>query len=250
MANPGVRWVVGGWCAFLAENFILSENRQQIIEQVGENGYQAAYSTLSTASVASIFYGYRKHADRSLRRGLPLRGAGLVLKASGAALLAQGLPALRNFGDDCGGAKKPSGDGGGGGDPKASMKSMCPMDLQWAKNAEGCEVYGAKRVTRHPQLWGAALYGIGAAASAACPVVQAASLGFVPAAVLLGGHMDNRYQRGVGGTMSEEVRTTTSHVPFVAVATGHQSLEQAWAESKRTNAAVGAFLATFVTLLM
>jgi hypothetical protein len=38
LQNKGVLFIGGGWAGFIAENLILSENRQWIIEKFGENG--------------------------------------------------------------------------------------------------------------------------------------------------------------------------------------------------------------------
>eukprot|EP01061_Rhynchopus_euleeides_P017270 TRINITY_DN28733_c0_g1_i1.p1 TRINITY_DN28733_c0_g1~~TRINITY_DN28733_c0_g1_i1.p1 ORF type:complete len:238 (+),score=72.00 TRINITY_DN28733_c0_g1_i1:170-883(+) len=228
--HPGVKWVVGGWTAFFAENIIMSENRTEIIEAIGKEGYFATYSLLSTLSVASIATGYYRHADKAKRRSFPLRGAGLALRIMGASAVSQSLPALKNLSASA--------------DPAEyeGMKAFCPMDLKWAKNAEGKEVYGFKRITRHPQLWGAAVYGIGAAVGSACPVTAAAALGFTPCALVMGAHIDSRYERGIGGTMSDEVRETTSNIPFVAAAMGKQDVAAAIAESKQTNCMVAGLL--------
>ena len=224
--HPGVKWVVGGWTAFFAENIILSENRTAIIDAFGEDGYMAGYSTLSTLSMGSVFLGYYKHAKWRPAR-LPLKYLGVGMRMLGAAAVAQSLPPLRNFNTGSG----------------AGMKAFCPMDLQWSKNAEGKEVYGFKRITRHPQLWGCAVFGMGTAIGSVCPVTRAVALGFTPCALIMGAHIDSRYSRGIGGTMSEEVKTTTSLIPFYAVATGDQDLAQAWDEAKQTNAIAAGLLA-------
>ena len=35
VANKGVQWVAMGWAAFIAENVVLSENRQTIVKYAG-----------------------------------------------------------------------------------------------------------------------------------------------------------------------------------------------------------------------
>ena len=51
---------VGG---FLAENFIMSENRQWLIENLpnGSAGYHSLYNTLSSLACCSVAYGYFRH---------------------------------------------------------------------------------------------------------------------------------------------------------------------------------------------
>ena len=61
LRDRGVRWIGLGWCGFLAENIVLSENRTWIISAIGDTGYHATYSALSTAATASIAYGIIRH---------------------------------------------------------------------------------------------------------------------------------------------------------------------------------------------
>ena len=61
-SGSALRWAVGGWSFFIAENLILSENRAHIIEALGddekETNYHRVYGSLSTAATASILYAY------------------------------------------------------------------------------------------------------------------------------------------------------------------------------------------------
>merc|ERR1711957_28961 len=61
LANKGVRWIGGGWVFFIAENLILSHNRSDIINSIGDGNYHTVYNTLSTAACGSIGYGFFKH---------------------------------------------------------------------------------------------------------------------------------------------------------------------------------------------
>jgi hypothetical protein len=61
LRDKGVRWIGAGWTAFLAENLILSHNRDAIIDKVGDKNYHRLYNTLSTCACASILYGYIRH---------------------------------------------------------------------------------------------------------------------------------------------------------------------------------------------
>jgi len=54
LRNPGVRWVAVGWTGFITENLLLSENRQAIIEAIGDREYHLIYSSLSTIACSSI----------------------------------------------------------------------------------------------------------------------------------------------------------------------------------------------------
>ncbi|KAJ9441477.1 hypothetical protein DIPPA_34357 [Diplonema papillatum] len=236
MANPGVRWVMAGWTGFIAENLIISENRTAIIDAMGDAGYHAAYSTLSTLSVGSILYGYAKYGRAPGNASWPLRAVGATLKMTGAVLLSQGLPPLRKLPGTANEVVKK-------GDAECGMRNMCPIDLTWAKTVEGKRVYGAKRITRHPELWGMAFIGLGTCVATTNPVRAAAAFGFFPVALFLGEHQDSRFTRGIGGVLPPDVAATTTNIPFLSVVKGTQSLEDAWQEAKQTNAVVAAAIA-------
>ena len=39
LRHPGVRLIGGGWAFFIAENVVISENREAIIASIGDNYY-------------------------------------------------------------------------------------------------------------------------------------------------------------------------------------------------------------------
>ena len=59
LAHPSVYLCGGGWLFFVAENAVLSENRQVFIDRLGDRGYKSCYGLLSTCSLASVAYGAR-----------------------------------------------------------------------------------------------------------------------------------------------------------------------------------------------
>ena len=61
LAHPAVYLCGGGWLFFVAENAVLSENRQVFIDRLGERGYKSCYGLLSTCSLASVAYGLWRH---------------------------------------------------------------------------------------------------------------------------------------------------------------------------------------------
>ena len=64
-SHKGVKLIVGGWSFFIAENLILSQNRQYVVEKLGsERKYLALYACLSTFACASIGTGFFKHGIR------------------------------------------------------------------------------------------------------------------------------------------------------------------------------------------
>eukprot|EP01060_Flectonema_neradi_P031724 TRINITY_DN4891_c1_g3_i1.p1 TRINITY_DN4891_c1_g3~~TRINITY_DN4891_c1_g3_i1.p1 ORF type:complete len:246 (+),score=30.18 TRINITY_DN4891_c1_g3_i1:41-778(+) len=239
MTARGVRWVALGWVGFIGENLVMSENRELVIEQFGKNAYHGLYGLLSTISMGSVGYGMMKYKTPKGSIAGPRKAISIGLKVVGMMGLSQGFPPLRNIGFDAPEAPVVETS------PARPASSMCPIDLSWRKNAEGKEVYGIRRITRHPQLWSLSFLGAGVAIGTTCPVVATASLGVLPVTLILGSHQDSRFKRGIGQQMSETVQNTTSHVPFYAVMTGDQLASQAWYESKKTNAVL-AGLATAI----
>lgn len=63
LKDKGVKFILIGWTSFIAENVVVSHNRDYIINQLGgENTYRQIYSCLSTMAMSSIAYGYFKYA--------------------------------------------------------------------------------------------------------------------------------------------------------------------------------------------
>eukprot|EP00587_Corethron_hystrix_P012597 CAMPEP_0113302202 /NCGR_PEP_ID=MMETSP0010_2-20120614/3113_1 /TAXON_ID=216773 ORGANISM="Corethron hystrix, Strain 308" /NCGR_SAMPLE_ID=MMETSP0010_2 /ASSEMBLY_ACC=CAM_ASM_000155 /LENGTH=172 /DNA_ID=CAMNT_0000155953 /DNA_START=128 /DNA_END=643 /DNA_ORIENTATION=+ /assembly_acc=CAM_ASM_000155 len=134
LTSTAMKWAVGPFTLFIAENFILSENRTAIIQfldkdandrtegtdgvlhregtkrselsaspTVGDDRYHVLYGACSTAACASILYGYRykvrnaaPHFPPGSLIGGP-RGIALsfLLQTSGLILLSQTLPKLQ-----------------------------------------------------------------------------------------------------------------------------------------------------------
>eukprot|EP00976_Prorocentrum_cordatum_P097118 1190863-Prorocentrum_minimum.AAC.3 len=98
LADRGVKWVALGWGAFVAENVILSENRQSIVELAGEQGYVRLYGSLSTLCLTSTAYGYLRHARAQGPRLFPaLAGPSIPRNALAFALQAVGFAGLSQF---------------------------------------------------------------------------------------------------------------------------------------------------------
>ena len=228
-SGSALRWAVGGWSFFIAENLILSENRAHIIEALGddekETNYHRLYGSLSTAATASILYAYVVKA----RGALPLQwlGAppawrlviGFGLQALGLAGMSQMLPAIQNpvrvaatSQDPLAPAERPS------------FEIGCPFDFK-PSEAAGPGPHGLSRVSRHPTFWSLACVCLGAAAMVPS-LPQAAWLAMPTAVALIGGaHSDSRKRRGMaknGGKLTPELDAVTSNVPFIAMLSGAQ----------------------------
>ena len=96
-ANKGVRWVAMGWTGFIVENLVLSQNREEIIKNLGDDTYHYIYNTLSTATCGSIAFGLYKHGNTGpfLNKRLPIRALGAVVQTIGVVGLSQLAPAVQ-----------------------------------------------------------------------------------------------------------------------------------------------------------
>lgn len=199
-SHPGVRYVTLGWASFIAENLILSENRQTIIGELGESKYRMAYGSLSTLTMSSVAYGYFRHRPGPLlfasgAPGFVGKVAASGFQTMGLIFVAQQLPSLQLPLASASTPSSPvppepvrphtqstpSSEGG--------FVVRCPFDFaadRAAREAEG--PYGLKRITRHPAFWTLGFCGLGVAFWTARTVTAATFAG--PAFVALIGGVD------------------------------------------------------------
>lgn len=220
LGHPAVYLCGGGWAFFVAENCVLSENRQFFIDRLGERGYKSCYGLLSTASLTSVAYGLWRHGP-----GPRLRTVGPASFVLGSALTCVGLvgalnlaPALAN--------------------PLGPDFMGCPLDLKVIRAEKSKDVVGLERVTRHPQFWSLGFLGLGCAAMTPFAGSAAAALGFPLVALINGAHLDSRHRRGMGGSLTKEREAKSSGVPFVALLQNRQAWAPLLDELKPVNSAL------------
>lgn len=241
-----LKWAVGGWLFFVAENAVLSENRTAIIDYLGsDETYHAVYGTCSTIATASILYSYRKLRQQQQSSVLaPISRVRLGIAGSvmsvGLILASQTLPKLQipvelqSTGNSSnGGSENVDTAAAAAVDSEVqpakswNLKVRCPFDFTDKKKDDATgstpAVTGLERITRHPGLWA---FGLAAAGNAALQPTAALTvwmLGPALTAWLGGSHTDSRYRRGLGGTMDADYADQTSNIPFAAMLTGrHQ----------------------------
>lgn len=229
LGSKAVRLCGGGWCFFVAENAIMSENRGVVIEHLGETGYRGCYGALSTGSMAAVAFGWWRHGPgpKIFARGPPAAAlfAGAAFQTLGLVALCDVAPALAN--------------------PFADFPRLaCPVDLaayrdEKARKGDGDDARGLQRVTRHPAFWTLGFLGLGVALRTPFAGTAAAALGFPLVAAVGGAHMDSRHRRGVGGALSPERDAKTSGPPFLALLSGAQSWRALGEEMKPINSALG-----------
>jgi uncharacterized membrane protein len=240
--NQGVRWISAGWIGFIAENLILSENRQYIIEQLGDDQYHYLYSTLSTLACGSIAYGYLRHGRQTgptlqSPPGIGRKMSAFIAQTLGLVGFSQAIPLVRmpyTYVEE----------------PSLSASTVpldvsatkvkawrCPMDFRSNDLSEN-EVFGVERITRHAVFWSFGLFTLSSALST-ISLPEIVMFSFPSIFALIGGaHQDHRFLNGSGGKLTREKYEKTSHFPFGAVLTGKQSLSDVGKEMKTTNLSI------------
>lgn len=251
----GVKWIVGGYTAFIAENVILSENRGQIIANIGEESYHMLYNTLSTVATLSIAYGYVRHGRKQgpmfSHRSPTSRGLGIIFQSVGFIGLSQLLPEVQMPVTIINGnVKAPllsEHSQKNLAEEKYSIKFNCPMDFK-AFNSPHNGIFGLERVSRHPVFWMLSFSCLGPAFGTL--YISEAVMFSLPTLVALIGteHMDYRHRRGIGGCLSKEYEELTSNIPFLALILGRQSWTNLSKEMRWSNAAIALAIAAKLAL--
>ncbi|ORY42055.1 hypothetical protein BCR33DRAFT_718673 [Rhizoclosmatium globosum] len=246
LSHRGAKWIFIGWTGFIAENLILSENRESLVASFGEDSYRKVYGTLSTVACGSIAYGYLAHGHlkgpvvKSAMGSVAGRALVVGVQVLGLVGLSQSLPKFQ-----VPVWIAPSSTSTVSNSPAStvatassapSLKLFCPIDFAHARSNNPNEL-GLKRVTRHPQLFSLAFVALGTAL--ATPFLTTRLLcGFPIVFAFIGGaHQDIRFLRS--GAYSEEYYESTSLVPFWALVTGKQEWSVLAAELKTVNATIG-----------
>ena len=262
LSNKAIKWISFGWIGFITENVIISDNREWIIDNYGNDNYHMAYSLLSTITSGSILYGYLRYGRGQGPKISPptsIRSlSSFVFTSMGLIGFSQYIPLIRmpytyeneNENDN----NIPS-----NGIKKSKLVQQntsnesktwrCPLDFK-PKDIKKTEdgVYGMERVSRHGMFWSLGALSLGKALSTVY-VPEIIMFGFPIAFAYIGGaHQDIRFLRGSGGVLSQEKYEKTSNVPFGAFLTGQQTWEKLSSELKYPNMALA--LATSVLLTL
>ena len=253
------QYALGGWIFFIAENFVLSENRHLIIEYLNgttdddESKYRMVYGTFSTIATLSILYGYRQLSNMQQQLGMPLKplvtGSSTMLVPTmaitmisfGLVLVSQAFPKLQipiEFSSSSTTTTPP---------PTATVESTtvttsksnssstgtgfafkvrCPFDFSDSKRSSTNDadfVRGMDRITRHSGLWSFGFVGLGNAFLQPTLGLSLFMTGPVLVALVGGYHYDSRLQRNMGGSFpSKQYEQQTSNIPFLAMILGQQ----------------------------
>ncbi|KAJ3260324.1 CAAX prenyl protease [Boothiomyces macroporosus] len=243
--HPATKLILFGWVGFISENLILSHNRKEIIESIGDDNYHRIYNSLSTVACGSIAYGFLKYRNNgplfsqyyprlhSAMSSKLMRIPSIALRIIGLVGFSQLFPKLQTpvayavVQTD----KVPS--------PK--IVARCPMDFNFDKNADA--ISGWKRVTRHPALMSLGLFSFSFALTT--PFVSSAIMFAMPLAFAFigGAHQDYRFKRGDKGDYDEQFYKDTSLAPFQSLLCGSQKWGDLYKDMKGLNATLAVLLA-------
>lgn len=182
---------------FVGGHFLLSSHalRAGLVRRLGESGFRGLYSAIAGVGLVWMAYAYGEAPSIELWFLPALRWLPLVLLPVALVLAVAGLT-----------TRSPTAVGGEG---FAGGTTPAP---------------GILRVTRHPFLWGVALWAFSHLAANG----DAASLVFFGGFLVLslGGmqHIDHRRERALGGDWGP-MKLTTSVVPFAALASGRTTMD-------------------------
>ncbi|OQR98747.1 hypothetical protein ACHHYP_08149 [Achlya hypogyna] len=211
LAHKGCRWIVAGWTAFIAENVVLSEYKEQIVAEFGKDKYRLAYSTLSTGACASIAFGYLKHGRnqgplvKSIAKKWPvsvfaiqaLGLAGMFSLALPKLQIPLTLPAL----EAATSAAMTKSEG-------MTFTVQCPVDFKAGK-------INLLEVSRYPMLFAFGFASLGT--SLASPFLSLRLLAGFPLVMAVVGGLHQDRLRLRSGALDEDTYEKTSLIPFVAL---------------------------------
>lgn len=200
--------------AFLATHFVSSTPlRAGFIRSIGEKGYLALYSAAAFATLGWMIFAYYRAPYAGLWYFPVLRYAPLLIMPFALVLIVCGL----------------------------LTRNPTMVGQERLLNAEA-PARGVLRVTRHPLMWGIALW---AAVHMLARGNAAATVFFGTFLVLglAGTAMSDRRKARLLGERWQRFTAATSHVPFAAIATGRNSFEPAEIGWGKPLAGVGLYVA-------
>ncbi|MDP2437645.1 MAG: NnrU family protein [archaeon] len=253
-----------GTGGFMAENLVLSANREWLIERFGDSNYHRGYSILSTAACLTAALGVwqGQRASGPVLHGAPRRLLGLGLAMAGVAGASQFFPRLQppvevrlpryqevQEAISSGLTKKEGGEEGD--DQKeaahqAMFSARCPIDFR-PRDQPADAIAGLQRITRHPMNYSLAALLLGLGLRARSQAALVLGLSSATWAVVGSAHQDARYRAGSGGQLTPQREGRTSNLPFQALLEGRQEWAPLSAELKWWNMALASTLLLALT---
>ena len=252
LQSKGVRWISFGWAGFITENVVLSENRTEIIAAFGDDNYHRLYNSLSTAATLSIAWGFFKHGRGQGpiigNRGKMSLLTGYILQSIGFIGVSQMLPKFQlPFAQESISATPSTSTPSEAAPVSSSYALRCPMDFK-PKDVPADGIYGVDRISRHANFWSIGFVTLGYAATSVFIPEIVMCVWPVIFAYIGTSHQDERYRRGMGGTLSKEKDEKTSNIPFAALLSGRQQWTPLMKEMKWENAGLALCLTSITAL--
>jgi len=200
----GTIWELALAAAFLLlTHFGLSSTplRQVLVDRIGEGPYRGLYSLIAVVALAWLILAYGAAPHVPLWAWAPWQNYVPLVIMPVALLLVVGGLTVRN--------------------PTAVGQDDALQEDE--------AVRGLLRITRHPFLWGAGLWGL----AHLVPNGDLASMiffGTLATLGILGAALIDAKRRGLGGADWRRFERASSFIPFAAIAAGRQSLGRAAAE--------------------
>ena len=230
VVHKGVRWITIGWTGFIAENLILSHNKEYLVSNFGEDVYHYGYTGLSLAACASTIYAYIRYRRNSgpiinintnkfwKINSIPFKWTAFTLQTVGLVGLSQEFKSPFQF--------KTVNDLSIEGNyhllkenQKYYMDIVCPIEHEPLKDKK--DIIGIKRICRYPIFWSNAMLWLGCALKS---VHYTSILMFVFPTIFafIGSfHQDYRYKRSK--QLTQEIQDNSCLFPFISLIQGKQS---------------------------
>jgi uncharacterized membrane protein len=188
--NPMTRLLVAA-ALFLATHYVSSTPlRARLIRGLGTNGYLLLYSAIAFVTLAAMVWAYYRAPYIGLWHAPLLRHVPLIVMPAAFILMACGLLT-----------------------PNPTMVGADRL-LHSAEPARGI-----LRVTRHPLMWGIALWGA-AHLLARGDVAALVFFGSFTVLAMSGTALIDRRKRAASGELWQRYARVTSNIPFAAIAAG------------------------------
>lgn len=251
-AHKGIRWITIGWTGFIAENLILSHNKEYLVTNFGEDVYHYGYTALSVAACASTIYGYVKYGKGSgptininnrfwKIQSLPFRYCAFSLQTIGLIGLSQEFKSPLQF--------KTSNDLKIEGNydllkenQKYYVDIVCPIEHEPIKDKS--DIIGIKRVCRYPIFWSNAFLWLGCSLKS---IHYTSIIMFIFPTIFafIGSfHQDYRYKKAK--SLTTEIENNSCLFPFISLIKGEQSWRKLQLELKYPHLIAGSMYSIYL----
>lgn len=228
ISHKGIRWITIGWTGFIAENLILSHNKEYLVDNFGEDLYHYGYTALSLAACSSTIYVYLKYGKQSgpiintnkfwKINSIPFKWTAFTLQTFGLIGLSQEFKSPFQF--------KTASDLSIEGNyhllkenQKYYIDIVCPIEHEPIKDTK--DIVGIKRICRYPIFFSNAALWLGCALKSV-HYTSIIMFTFPTIFAFIGSlHQDFRYRKL--SFLTKEIEENSCLFPFISLIEGKQS---------------------------